>query len=199
MRFRQRDADGFEVASVAPEFAAASGIGQAVVDVLRQAFCRGVGTLEAGKRIEVAVIQRREGSFQRFMRAAGINHHPLRLEPIRQECRTDDKGRAMQRLGRAENLAAKGMSDHDVIADFDCKQNGLLIAGGYSAAGYSTSWQSTPLGGPRISGSRAGRSWNLIAGASSVSSAGSARRSSAAASRRLCVQRARCDGATRPT
>ena len=56
-------------------------------------------------------------------------------------------------------------------------------------------WQSTPLSGSRISGSRCGRSWNATAGASNASSRASASKFSAAASRRPCVQRGRCDGA----
>ncbi len=51
---------------------------------------------------------------------------PFVVERVGDEGGIDDERRAMQRLRRPEDLAAKRMGDHDVIANLDCEQGTLF-------------------------------------------------------------------------
>src|SRR5215208_6776539 len=51
--------------------------------------------------------------------AADIDHDTIAVEPLRDKRCVDYKSRAMQRLRGAKQGAAKGMGNHDVVADLD--------------------------------------------------------------------------------
>jgi hypothetical protein len=57
------------------------------------------------------------------VRPANVDDHAVRIELLRHEGRIDHKSRTMQRLRRSKQLAAKGMSNHDVVPNFDGKQD----------------------------------------------------------------------------
>src|SRR5664279_2379683 len=94
--------------------------------MLGEKFGGGVGAFEFGKIVEILVVERRQRRLQRVERAADIDHDAVSIELVGDEGRIDDKGRAMQSLRRAEHGTAERMSDHDVVANFNGKQSGLL-------------------------------------------------------------------------
>ena len=75
--------------------------------------------LNSGDIVEISKFERRENRLQRLMRAADIDDDAVRVEAFGDERRVDHESRAVQRLRRAEHLAAKRMGDHDVVANFD--------------------------------------------------------------------------------
>jgi len=71
------------------------------------------------------VVERPEYAVKRLVRPTDIHHHAVGIELLRHEGRIDHESRAMQRLRRPKQLAAKRMSNHDVVANFDGKQGYL--------------------------------------------------------------------------
>ena len=64
---------------------------------------RRIEALEFLDLVEIAIIERhRQNGFQRFVRAADIDHDSVDVERFREERRVDDEGRAVQGLGRAD-------------------------------------------------------------------------------------------------
>ena len=99
----------------------------------------------------------------------------------------------MQRLRRTEHCAAERMGNHDVVANFDGKQENLPQT-------VRMSWQRRRSAGSRICGKRCGKSRNAHgrrkqARRGARRQAGRARQQAGA----RCVQRGRCDGAILPT
>ena len=123
-----RDADRSEFAAVAAELAFARRCGQPVEDVLGQELGRGVDALEFrnARRDSGSSAARAPPSACRCARPMSTTM-PLASSVLGDERCIDDEGRTVQRLGRPEHRAAKRMSDHDVIADFDDEQDNLSV------------------------------------------------------------------------
>ena len=111
-----------KLATRATEVPLASMMREAVEDVFRQKFCGGVFAFELRHLVEVFIVQRLEHLFKRIQRAADIDHDTIRIERVGDERGIDHEGRAVHRLRRAEDRAAKRMGNHDVVADFDGEQ-----------------------------------------------------------------------------
>ena len=75
--------------------------------------------LSSAQIIEIAIVERRQSGFESLVRAANIDNDAVAVELIRNESGIDHECRAMQRLRRPENIAAKRMGNHDVVANFD--------------------------------------------------------------------------------
>jgi membrane glycosyltransferase len=126
MGFGDRDANGLEFTTVAAELVRAGGRRQSIEHVSGQKFGCRIMAFELRRFVEVLVVERRKKRLQRLVRATDIDDNPIGAQAIGQEGGVDDEGRAMERLRRAEHFAAERMSDHDVIANFNCEQGSVL-------------------------------------------------------------------------
>ncbi len=127
MRFRDRHADRFEVRPRSAESVGSRSVGQAIVYVFGQKFRRRIGALEFRIFVEITVVEWREHGLENVARLADIDDDAVRIERLRNETGIDHECGAMQCLGGAENRPAERMGDHNVVADFNCKQGGSPI------------------------------------------------------------------------
>ena len=87
--------------------------------MLRQEFGGGVDALEFRDLVQVSIAERFQDRLQRLVRSTDIDDDSVRVEAIGNERGVHHEGRAVERLRRTKHIAAKRMSDHDVIANFD--------------------------------------------------------------------------------
>jgi hypothetical protein len=69
------------------------------------------------------------------VRASDVDDDSVRIETLGDEGGVHHEGCSMQALRRAKNLAAEGMSDHDVMADRDGEHGNLAQVEAGKAAG----------------------------------------------------------------
>src|SRR3954454_13832991 len=122
MRFGEGDPDRLQLAAVAAELAGPGLLGQAVEDMFGEEFGRGVASPELGHVVQIAIVQRGHYRLQRGVGSADINNDSVAVERLGNEGRVDNESRAVQRLCRSEDGTLKGMSDHDMVANFDGEQ-----------------------------------------------------------------------------
>ena len=63
--------------------------------------------LQVRQIVEIAIVERRQHRLERFVRAPDVDDDAVDVERLGDECRVDDKGRAMQSLRRAEHGPAE--------------------------------------------------------------------------------------------
>src|SRR6185369_13468197 len=126
VRLGERDAQGLELPSGTAELAGAGRLCQTVEDMFGQKFRRGVATLEFGHVVEIAVVEWRQDRLERIVCAADIDHNSIVVEALGDEGGIYHECGAVHALRWSENRAFKGMSDHDVVANFDGEQGSSL-------------------------------------------------------------------------
>ena len=84
---------------------------------------------QCGHVVQIAVVQRWHHGLELVMGAADVDDDTVAVERLGDESGVDDKGRAVQRLSRPKHGAFERMSDHDVIANFNCEQETSLRIG----------------------------------------------------------------------
>ena len=92
-------------------------LGQPVGDEPRQQLGRGVPAGERRLLVEVAVVQLAQHRAQLGRGRADVDDQVVRVQLGPPERRVDHVRRAVQPLGRSEDLAAEAVRDHDVVAD----------------------------------------------------------------------------------
>jgi len=107
-----------QLAAVPAEPASARSFGKMIEDVPGQELGRGVHTAELRQLIQVLIVELLKHLLEHGMRAGDINDDSMRIEALRQKRDADDKRRTMHVLGGAEDLAAKGVRDHDLVGNF---------------------------------------------------------------------------------
>src|ERR1700722_2073629 len=126
------DADRYELAAVTAEAARSGGRREAIEHMLRQEFGGGVDALEFRDLVQVSIAERFQDRLQRLVRSTDIDDDSVLIEAIGNKRGVHHEGRAVERLRRTKHIAAKRMSDHDVIANLDREQ-------------WQTSWASAKM------------------------------------------------------
>src|SRR5450432_459764 len=139
MGLRERNAHSLELPAGAAQLAGTSGFGQTVKDIFGKEFGGGVGTLEIWRFVEIAIIQRRQHGPQGVVCAAYVNDNAVAVESLRDEGRVDNECRPVQLLCGPEHRAVEGMSNHDVVANFNREQGGGSLRVGDGLAEYPAS------------------------------------------------------------
>ncbi len=78
-----------------------------IENVLGEKFSGRVAALEVRHVVEIAIVQGAQYGLERVVGAADVDHDPVAVERFGDEGCVDDEGRAVQRLGRAEDGAAE--------------------------------------------------------------------------------------------
>src|SRR5450755_4566739 len=107
MGLRDGDADRLKFAAVAAELAGAGAFGQTIENMLGEKFCGRIAAREVRHVVEIAIVEGPQYGLERVMGAANVDHDPVAVERFGDEGCVDDEGRAVQRLGRAEDGAAE--------------------------------------------------------------------------------------------
>ena len=84
MRFRKGNAYGLELSAFATQLTSASGLGETVKDMPGKEFSGGVGALELGHFVEIAIIQGRQHRPQCIVCAAYIDNNAVAVEKSQQ-------------------------------------------------------------------------------------------------------------------
>src|SRR3984957_10371360 len=122
MRLRNCHADRPEFASIATEAPCSRNLRQALKHMLRQVFGGRVRAVEVCHLVEISIVDGLENRLQRLVSAANIDDDSVGVESVGKESCINHKGRAVERLGRAENASTKRVGDHDMVANFNGEQ-----------------------------------------------------------------------------
>ena len=153
--------------------------------------------LNCGRASRFLIVERSQRRLQHVVGAADVDDDAVLIEPFGQERRAHHEGRAVQFLRGAEHLAAKRMRDHDLVGTSTANTGTPLAQCALQDSGSAGSARRRPRRGSPA-GAPAGRRRPSPAPATHRAPD---RRAAPAppSSRRACVQRGRCEGATLPT